>query len=114
MALNFRPVQEKWGEASSCFVDNMAGLLQLIADFGGCGRVEQTTYGDNITVWIEAGTRFLDTIEAYRFRSIVVRELRGEGVSAVRSVCSSMRSLAARWRSSLNDDGSLTFYIDAF
>ena len=111
--MNFRPVQEKWGEASSCFVDNLAGLLQLIADFGGCGRDEQTTYGDNIAVWIEAGTRFLDTIESYRFRSTVVREFRSEDV-AVRSVCSNMRALASKWCNSLNDDGSLTFYIDAF
>lgn len=114
MALDFRPVQEKWGEASSCFVDNMACLLEWIADFGGCGRVEQTTYGDNIAVWIEAGTRFLDTIKAYGFQSIVARELHSEDVSAIRSVCSNMRALASKWRNSLNDDGSLTFYIDAF
>lgn len=114
MARSFRPVQEIWGHASDCFVTNMEGLLEAIATLGDCGKVEQTEYGDHATIWIENGSRFLETIRDEEFSPTILRQLNSEESEEVRIVCSNMQALESEWRDSLDEDGSLTFYIDAF
>jgi hypothetical protein len=100
-------------------VDDLAGFIGTLAEYAGCGRVEETTYGDHISLWIESGSRFLDAVEAYQPGSLASHESSTyksseEDIAALHSLCSNMRSLASEWRGSLDDDGSLTFYIDAF
>ncbi len=124
MAKNFRPVEERWGQPSSCFVDDLAGFIGTLAEYAGCGRVEEITYGDHISLWIETGSRFLDAVEAYQPGSLTTHESSPhkssphesspDDTSALHSLCSNMKSLASEWRGSLDADGSLTFYIDAF
>lgn len=114
MAKNFRPVVERWGAASGCFVEDLAGFISTLAEYAGCGRVEETTYGDHISLWIESGSRFLDAVEAYQPGALATHESSPDDTPALHSLCSNMKSLASEWRGSLDDDGSLTFYIDAF
>lgn len=42
-------------------------LLAWTTEFGGCGNVERTTYGDNISMRMDAGNRLLDIVAAYDF-----------------------------------------------
>src|SRR6202012_3562420 len=112
MAKSFRPVEERWGQPSSCFVDDLAGFIGTLAEYADCGRVEETEYGDHISLWIESGSRFLDAVEAYQPGSLATRESSPhksgpDDTEALHSLCSNMKSLASEWRGSLDDDGSL-------
>ncbi len=114
MSRSFRPVQEKWGTASSCFVDDIAALLSILAEQAKCGKFEATPYGDHVSLWIERGEKFLDAVESYDSRPSSVIAVKGSEIQALHLVCANMKALACEWRNSIGGDGSLTFYIDAY
>ncbi len=61
-------------EIRSCVLQRLRKISQVLlewtAEFGGYGNVERTTYGDNISMWIDAGNRLLGTVAAYNFNRL--------------------------------------------
>jgi hypothetical protein len=118
MSLTFRPVQEIWGTASSCFVGEPAEFLEAFAELAGCGPTERHPYAECTSVWISDGSKFLDALEATEFPPSLFfsdRFLKGDGdTTGLASLWQNLKALAGEWRGSLNTDGSLVFYIDVY
>src|SRR5436309_8104994 len=68
MSTSFRPVNEVWGEPSSCFVngDLMLWVLLTIAAEAGT-HSEAYEYGDKTSFWVEHGSKLLDFVSSERF-----------------------------------------------
>jgi hypothetical protein len=118
MSLSFRPVNEVWGEHSSCFVhaDLLLRVLHEIATAAGTGS-QESTYGDKTSVWIESGSKFLDFIRSERaFTADRIARMLGlkRNLNDLKSLVSSMQVLADSWQTSIDAHGALTFYIDAY
>ena len=116
MALNFRPVQETWGKASGCFIDNLISFIEVFAEQSDCGPTEQCPYGQHTSLWISDGSKFLDALEASTFPPTpsFSDNFEVKDTEAFASLCQNMKNLASAWRESLNNDGSLVFYIDGY
>ena len=119
MSTSFRPVNEVWGEHSSCFVngDLMLWVLLTIATEAET-HSEAYEYGDKTSFWIEDGGKFLEFVASNRFSA--ERIAKSIGLKAARHLndlkflVSSMQLLADKWRESIDTHGALTFYIDAY
>jgi hypothetical protein len=119
MSLSFRPVNEVWGEHSSCFVNGhlMLWVLLIIATEAGT-HSEAYEYGDKTSFWVEDGNKFLEFVSSDRFtaeritKSLGLRAARH--VNDLKFLVSSMQLLSGKWRDSIDAHGALTFYIDAY
>jgi hypothetical protein len=68
MSLSFRPVNEIWGEHSSCFVNGDLTLWVLLTIAAEAGtHSEAYEYGDKTSFWVEDGGKFLDFISSEPF-----------------------------------------------
>lgn len=119
MSLSFRPVQETWGPASSCFINNVEMFLEAFAEHFGCGPTERHPYAESISVWISDGTKFLDRLDSTEFPpalffSDTFLGKDGGDPEGLAALWHNLKALAHQWRESLGSDGSLTFYIDAY
>src|SRR5438046_2588170 len=67
MSTSFRPMNEVWGEHSSCFVngDLMLWVLLTIATEAET-HSEACEYGDKTLFWIEDGGKFLEFVASNR------------------------------------------------
>jgi hypothetical protein len=119
MALNFRPVIEKWGTYQSCFVraEEVESIIDAFAseDMSKAGKVESNDYGELRSIWIEDGTKFLDYIasrtpEQHYEENSDLEFLNGD----VKALLQNMVNAIPEWRTFLSEDGSLTFYIDQY
>ncbi len=116
---SFRPVQEIWGTNSACFIqsEELVAFFHDLAARIGTGS-EDKTYGDQITIWFEDGSKVLDYIESdTRFSgSSFCESLAEQGLTVeaddLNSLVHNMKSLASCWRHSLGMHGELVFYID--
>ncbi len=120
MSLRFRPVKEVWGEPASCFVnaDLMLRVLLTIATEAG-SRGEAYEYGDKTSIWVEDGGKLLDFIRNERLFTAerIARALelnKARQLNDLKFLASSMRVLADKWRESIDANGALIFYIDAY
>ena len=120
MSMSFRPVNEVWGEPSSCFVEPSLLMRVLFAAASHVGtKSEAYEYGDKTAVWIGDGRKLLDLIGSKR-RFSAGRVVRWLGLhhdrhrSDLRSLVSNMRALATAWQNSVDSNGALTFYVDAY
>jgi len=118
MSLSFRPVQEIWGTASSCFIGNPAEFLEALAEHSGCGPTERHPYAECISVWISDGCKFLDALQTTEFPPALFffyQFFKEENDSAaLASLWQNLKALADEWRDSVNTDGSIVFYIDVY
>ncbi len=119
MSLSFRPVNEVWGEPSSCFVDHdtLLRILQHLASEAGC-QSEEYVYGDKTSVWIEDGVKTIEYIAANR-RFTAERLAKRLGLNKeererLEPLISNMKNMARIWRNSVDAHGALTFYVDAY
>ena len=115
MSLSFRPVREEWGEACSCFIDadEVVRLLQRVSDVLEISS-EHHNYADNVSVWVEDGTRLLDYLESRRFTAATVARLTGLEAAALKPLIGNMKALSRKWRKAIGSHGELHFYVDAF
>ena len=119
MSLCFRPVNEVWGEHSSCFVDHdlLLRILHCLASEVGC-QSEEYAYGDKTSIWIEDGIKTLDyarndaTFTAEHLANAL--GLNTEALKKLRPLVSNMKSMARGWSDSVDAHGALTFYVDAY
>ena len=115
MSLSFRPVREEWGEASSCFIDadEVVTLLRIMAAILVIPS-EHHSYADNVSVWIEDGTKLLDYIESRRFTASSVARSSGLKAEALKPLIGNMKALSRKWRRAIGSHGELHFYVDRF
>ena len=119
MSTSFRPVNEVWGEHSSCFVngDLMLWVLLTIAAEAGT-HSEAYEYGDKTSFWVEHGSRFLDFVSKERFTADHIAKSLGlkgaRRLNDLKFLVSNMQLLADSWHKSIDLHGALTFYIDAY
>ena len=115
MSLSFRPVREEWGESCSCFIDadEVVRLLRILADILNIPS-EHHSYADNVSVWIEDGTKLLDYIESRRFTTPSVGRLTEQKTKALKPLIGNMKALSRRWRRAIGSHGELHFYVDRF
>jgi hypothetical protein len=108
-------VHEDWGEACSCFIDadEVVRLLRIMADILDIPS-EHHSYADNVSVWIEDGTKLLDYIESRRFTARSVARLTGLKAKALKPLIGNMKALSRMWRRAIGSHGELHFYVDRF
>lgn len=96
--------------------------LWLLAEVQICGDFSciwaayniQNTYSDSEVIWIEEGRQFLrylqneDKFNALRYREFFP----DEDEDSLQSLIGNMRNMSHKWKESLDEDGSLRFYID--
>jgi hypothetical protein len=119
MSRSFRPVIENWGTSSSCFIDSdeLEKLIESFAsdDMSKAGKVETEDYGEVCSVWIEDGKKFLDYIANRTAEQHYEENSDLEFVEEdIKALLGNMVVLVSKWRESIDDDGSLTFYIDQY
>jgi len=121
MSRSLRPIIEQWNTHTSCFLahDEIITLFHELA-----GRADtlcsENDYGDKTAIWIQDGKKLLDIIESdpdFTAESLQ-KSLEDAGVDVnpgdLASLISNMCNLAASWRSSINNEGELRFYVDAW
>jgi hypothetical protein len=119
MSLSFRPVNEVWGEPSSCFVDRdtLVRILHCLAKKAGC-RSEEHDYADNTSIWIEDGVKMLEFISgdpSFTVQHLAKRlGLKKQEREKLGPLISNMMAMASAWRDSVDRHGALTFYVDAY
>ena len=119
MSLSFRPVNEVWGEHSSCFVDHdtLLRILHHVAREAGC-HSEECAYGDKTSIWIEDGIKALEYIVgAPAFTAEHLAKALGlnkEEREKLKPLVSNMKRMACGWRDSVDAHEALTFYVDAY
>ncbi len=118
MPKSFRPVVEKWGSSSSCFLASNA-VERVLTDLTHAaipaGRMSSTEYGEVNVVWIEEGAKFLDYIESKSVNELAAHIVDIDDVEATQSLLSNIKNLSSEWRQQLDeDDGSLSFYVDQY
>jgi hypothetical protein len=107
-----------WGTASSNFlkVDDLESVIIAISLAASPkGRVETNDYNEVRVVWIEQGGKLLDYIDSNSIDQLVAvcGELEDlDSVEDLRTLLTNMKNLSREWRTSIDDDGSLRFYID--
>jgi len=119
MSQSFRPVKEIWNMHSSCFIEpeKLIVLLHDLAARVGTASDEHE-YGDNKTVWLEDGKKFLGYMEAdERFNAASFKDsMEEQGIvinkDELTTLIDNMRSLAKQWRDSIAEHGELVFYMD--
>ena len=118
MSNSFRPVQEIWGDHSSCFVDPdiVECIIGALAEDAGT-IADRQDYGDFIVVWIQDGRRFLKFLRKQSAANLKQNFAPGfahehdADLADVESLLLNMHGLAGVWAKSLGDDGSIRFYI---
>jgi Ran GTPase-activating protein (RanGAP) involved in mRNA processing and transport len=121
MSANFRPVIEKWGPSSDCFIksDGVEEVLTSLslASFPG-GTLEINEYDEVNVVWIEDGKKFLDYIDSKSVDQLISESseiAERDDLDDVRILLESIKRLSSEWRQLVDDsDGSLRFYIDQY
>lgn len=119
MSASFRPVIEKWGPSSDCFIksDAVEEVLTSLS-IAACtnDNVATNEYDDFNVVRIEDGKRFLDYIDSKSVDQLlsesseIVDQAEQDNV---RSLLDNIKSLSSEWRQLIDDsDGSLRFYVD--
>ncbi len=115
MSLSFRPVKEVWGEPTDQFVSYIAvvELIHKAAEEIGETAI-QNTYGYLEVIWIADGRPFLRFLQNEdKFNILRYREFfPDEDEAGLQSLISNIRNMAEKWKESLDEDGSLRFYID--
>lgn len=122
MARNFRPVEEIWGTGSSVFLpsEKLEEVLVAISENAFAGTVEAADYDDIRSVWIEDAIIFFDFLAEKTTEDLVplllnhLSMLTDDDAVDLKNVIENIKSLAIEWRESIQEDGSINFYIDQF
>ncbi len=118
MPTSFRPVVEKWGSPSSCFLKSDA-VERVLTDLSlaaiPTGRVLSTEYDGVNVVWIAEGAKFLDYIESKSINELAACLVDIDDVEGTQSLLSNIQNLSSEWRQQVDEgDGSLRFYVDQY
>lgn len=122
MSKSFRPVEEIWGDSSSSFLqpEDLEDVLITIAEHSFAGDVEAADYLDVRSIWIENAVNFFDYVKDKSTDFIIanlldhVSVINDDDVDDLKSVIENIKALDAEWRKSIQEDGSINFYIDQF
>lgn len=116
MSTNFRPVLEKWGDASGTFVSptTLEEILQELAKKSFSGTFESCDYSENRSIFISEGGQFLDYIDSKSIEELASNFTHSSSSDDLNALFGNMKNLTESWRELLNEDGSLIFYIDAY
>jgi hypothetical protein len=122
MSVSFRPVEESFNRhSSSCFLSprEVCQVLSFLAQPQGA------SWNDNddqyLRLWIENGREFLEKVAGLLVTpSTMLKLAQDSGLDLVdipqlTNLVGNMANLAKDWQGSVDrEDGSLTFYIDAY
>jgi hypothetical protein len=114
---DFRPVKEVWGAHSAAFIEpsDLITVLREIAEEKGLTCTDDHAYG-NAVFWVEDGKAFLEAVKQLNdtdFEGYGFAAAEDSGSNPAAALIQNMKALADQWLGeSLNEDGSLRFYVD--
>ena len=121
MSRSFRPVIERHGPHSSCFIDSedVEIILSQLADNAGGCLYDSRPDGECTRVQLTNGVAFLNYLESMN-AAVLVDQLisnydgvRGFAVDDLLSLLQNLRALAPDWRPFVDTDGDfISFLID--